>query len=265
MMKKTFPEQSVAITTLLSLVIAIILAVVLKYSFSSFKVLEYIGAISTLSIAFLTVAYVYVTSKQLDVMKNQLCEMTKSRELEAQPLPYLEILTLFFEKPKPFFSPSKSGCRALSRFRIKYKLSNQGTHPAVNIVVTSKIIMNTDGKIFELDGGANELNILDTNTKKAADSEADGFMFNDSDLTKLIRVIRDRRYQKPAILEVKLAYKNIIGGCFLTTCYYNLAPRGDMTFEVLANWESRLASFNIEFSERLEILEMLSPNDGLPT
>ena len=114
-MNYTTTHIKAAESILIILVLAIIGAVIGSHWFPKLEIIPFIGVASTLAIALLTVAYVIVTSRQLLVMQNQLAEMAKSRELDAQPLPVLFVNEVFLEKPDFYYSPPDNKYSAQTR------------------------------------------------------------------------------------------------------------------------------------------------------
>ena len=64
-----------------------------------FSFITFIAGVSTLFVALLTVFYVITTNQQFSVMESQLEEMQKSRELQAQPLPTIQVNKVYLETP----------------------------------------------------------------------------------------------------------------------------------------------------------------------
>ncbi|MFN9245084.1 MAG: hypothetical protein ACK6DG_14085, partial [Cyanobacteriota bacterium] len=136
-------QQKVASVTALIVLTGIVLlsatGLLLNRSQPNFQFLPFIGGVSTLAVALLTVAYVLTTSDQLSVMHAQLDQMRRSRDFEAQPLPIVEIERVKLEKPRFFYTPPEDSYSALTRTFVYLRLRNSGTHPAVNVICSGKI------------------------------------------------------------------------------------------------------------------------------
>ncbi len=97
---------------------------------------------STFILALLTLAYVYITSKQLDVMAQQLNETKRDRELQNQPLPWINKVEICIEKPRVFYSPpEKNPYRTLARYFVYFNIKNAGSFPAISIDITASIMI----------------------------------------------------------------------------------------------------------------------------
>ena len=115
-----------------------------------YDLINSISAAGTFVIALLTLAYVYITSRQLDIMGEQLKENKKDRELQNQPLPWITSLLLTIENPDFYYSPPEQKYEALSRYYTKFKVKNVGGCPAVSVDISATLeIQSGDGtKLF---------------------------------------------------------------------------------------------------------------------
>jgi hypothetical protein len=255
-------HKKVAVPITIALVLAIVGTLLVRIWLPDYDVVSFIGAMATLAIALLTVAYLIVTSKQLGVMDKQLQEMARTRELEAQPLPYLEITKVFLERPRFFYTPPEDRYQASFRLFINYRLSNRGAHAAVNIITAARVTLHVKNEELTLDGGAEEISVLGPGEGHPPTKEhSNNFLFTEDRITTLLGILRDRSYRNPALLSIRFIYRNILGGCFANTWYFEFAPRSEEDFDILANWDSRLVSFQTEYKEQINELKKLRGKD----
>jgi hypothetical protein len=262
-MKKLFTQhKDVATFIAVALILAVVGALLARLWLPQFDILEFVSVAATLAIAMLTVAYVLVTSSQLGVMQQQLGEMARTRELEAQPLPYLEIKKVFFERPRFFYTPPEDQYHANPRLLVAYRLVNRGSHPAVNIVSAAKVVLKIDDEEFVFDGGADEISVLGPQAEHPPESSStEHFLFTENYLTRLVAGLRDRSFRSPPLLSVRLIYRNVLGACFAGTWYFQLSPKSEKDFEVLGNWESQLVSFDARYKDQISELRRVQNKD----
>ena len=255
-------QKNTAILVLVGLIVCIIVAVLVQVWFPDFKVIPFIGVVSTLSIALLTVAYVIVTSSQLNVMHSQLTEMSRSRELSAQPLPLLILDKVNLSRPRFFYTPPDDSYLAKPRLFVYFKLTNQGIHPAVNIITAARLIINTNGSDITFGSSENEIDVIGAASEFPPENENFlSFMFNDDELDKLVNILRDRSFRDQPLIAIRLIYKNILGACFAGTWFFEFFTKSEDDFHILGNWETKLVSFDAEYKEELKQLRTLQDKD----
>jgi hypothetical protein len=256
-------QKKVAVPITIALILAIVGTLLVNIWLPNYDVVSFIGAMATLAIALLTVAYLIVTSKQLGVMDRQLQEMARTRELEAQPLPYLEITKVFLERPRFFYTPPEDKYEATFRLFVNYRLSNRGAHPAVNVITAARVTSHMKNEVITLDGGAEEISVLGPGEWHPPTKEnSNDFLFAEDRITTLLSILRDRSFRNPALLSIRVIYRNILGGCFANSWYFAFAPRSEEDFDILANWDSRLVSFQTEYKEQINELRKLREKDS---
>lgn len=229
--------------------------------FQKIDVVEFVAAASTFTIALLTVAYVRVTSGQLAVMKRQLDEMGKARELGSQPFPAVEIQRIVLEKPNFFYTPPEKEYSTNPRSYVEYKVINHGSVPAVGTVSAASIMFGDDeGELIQ--GGASFVSILGP-SETIPEEGNKIFLFTGKEHNRLMSHLVDKKYRNPPALFIRTICRNILGGCFASTWMYEFSPKNEEDFEVLTNWRSKVASFEIDFGNELERLRSLKgKNDG---
>lgn len=261
-MNSKLGQTRTAILILVALIVAILAGIIVQIWIPGFRVIPYIGVVSTLSIAFLTVAYVLVTSSQLRVMTGQLSEMARTRELDAQPLPLLHVQKFHLERPRFFYTPPDDRYHANPRFLVSYKLVNQGIHPAVNIVAAGRLIMRVDDDEIRISGGAREIDVLASSEEfPHEDGHYLHFLFTGDKINSLIKVLRDRSYSNPPLVAIRLLYKNVLGACFAGTWFFEFSPKTEDDFAILGNWDTKMTSFDVEYKEELKRLPKLKGKD----
>jgi hypothetical protein len=141
-------QEYIRIAKYILIVLALTVAGAIGFSIYDpfFLSLPFIGGVSTLFITVLTVLYVITTSQQFSVIESQLEEMRRGRELQAQPLPIIQVDKVYIEAPTLFSVPPFDGRWVMSRNHAEYHLYNQGGHPAVNPAVSGKLVMSRGNK-----------------------------------------------------------------------------------------------------------------------
>lgn len=231
------------------------------------NVFNYISGLATVVIAILTMAYVYVTSRQLEVMAGQLEQMEIERRLQNQPLPYMSDIVVRIEKPGFFFSTldkdnPNNPYSAHTRYLAKVRLRNIGSHPAVCIDVSARI---------EVPDGAKERYFLATSINIATIGEKenypidgevyDGFLFAGDWDGAVIEALRERNPDRLPIVSCRILFRNIMGGCFMSTCKYRLYPGKEEDDSLFVNWLSEMKSFWIRHKNDVENLGRLLGSD----
>lgn len=260
-MKRYAWQAAVAAAVGLALVAAVIFAVV-RFSDSDapdFDVVTFISVAATLAIALLTVAYVGVTAGQLSVMRRQLDEMARSRELDAQPLPCVELTRVYLERPRVFYTPPTDEYSAATRLNLEFRLVNYGGNPAVNVVVTAKVGVRGRTATDFIDLGAHAIGVMGSGSWVTSGFEETraSLLSSGENSARLLAELRERDYSKPPYLGVRILYRNLLGACFTGEWRYLLATRSEEDFEVLASWEARLVAFEVTYKERIAELARL--------
>lgn len=261
-MNATTTHIKAAESILIILVFAIIVAVIGRQWFPTLEIIPFIGVASTLAIALLTVAYVIVTSRQLLVMENQLAEMAKSRQLDAQPLPVLLVNKVFLEKPHFYYSPPDNEYSAQTRLFVEFKIINQGTHPTVNLIVNANPVFKINDKPTTLGGDSDHVSILGPGMSYPSQQDQTAFlMFNDLRINELVSILRDKEYRNPPYISIKISHKNLLGACFANTWIFQFMLKDQKDFPTAINWQSRLTSFKVEYKDEIQKLEKIREKD----
>lgn len=231
---------------------------------------QILSGFSTFIVAILTAAYVLTTNNQLAVMEKQLEEMSKGRELENQPFPWIENPIFKIEKPKVYYSPPHNEAEILSLYRIEYKIKNIGKGAAVGIFIDPKFIVDIDSDKFEYDCVTRKIEVIEEG--KYYEYEKPWFdNCNMVSITSDIKYLTLKSLIKGKILNlpkfhVIIYYRNFLGATFRINCSYNVMrtldptkPGNDMS--IVRDWLSKLTDAQVKFSTELKQVEATFPID----
>jgi len=250
-----------ALWVLAALIALIVLGFIFKYFNPDIDLIAYIGGISTLAVALLTVAYVLTTSNQLSVMNRQLEEMKKGREYQAQPLPILHDVEVSLERPRVFYTPPEARYSAQSRAKVKFRIKNEGSHPAINTVLTAWIRLSpNNGMSFDSSSRLVEV-VAEGGSYPPTEGGYDSFLFPDDHDGKLIGAIRDKNLREPPVLKVRTIFRNTLGACYTTTSLFMLYMKDADDEPILTNWHSSIVAFSVNYKSALEQLPKLFKRD----
>lgn len=238
---------------LICLLSSLVILVVLNFIIKEFDIVTYLTGISSFIIAILTVFYVLTNSNQLDVMSKQLVEMKKDRELQNQPLPWIENVRFKIDAPRLFYSPPDKKHSFISRYSGYIDLINLSDCPAISIDITSKLIIKNREEETVLESIFERVDTLAGN-KRYPRNESDkkiSFLFSSDETGKLFSILRD--FSKTPILKVDIVYRNILGGCFLIENEYQLIQHKEDD-DMINLWHTDIVSFETKEKEILEKL-----------
>lgn len=247
-----------ALWVLAALIALIIIGVAARYFNPDIDLVAYVGGVSTLAVAFLTVAYVVTTNNQLSVMNRQLDEMRKAREYQAQPLPMLRDVEVLLERPRVFYTPPDASYSAHSRIFAKFRVRNEGSHPSINTVLSAWIGLpsSKDKRTFDCASCLVEI-IAEGSSYPPTEGGYADFMFVDDHNGLLIGAIRDKRLREPPIFKVRSIFRNALGACYATTSHYMLYMKSAADESILTEWHSSIVAFPVKFKAELEQLPKL--------
>ena len=200
-----------------------------------------------------------MASGQLDIMKKQLSEMHKGRQLESQPLPVLDISKIAIEPPRVFSSPSGDEHAFHTRLRIDFTLKNHTSHPAVNVVASGVIVMNGNKKPEVTRCVPTQLDILAADETYPVEEEVrnpDFLFLADKDDEMLSRFQKKAPAMLP-VLQSHIIYRNVLGACFAVDVAFRLVPAKQEDGETLKEWQSLMVSFPVEFKDKLAEMAVL--------
>ena len=218
-----------------------------------------LSGVSSFIIAMLTIAYVYINSKQQQIMTKQLREMEKDRELQSQPLPCIKNIDMYIEKPKFYYTPPNQDTDPYSmhsRYRVLINLQNISNYPAVSVDVIAKIIVpRKDSNNITLSSTAIRIQTLSENQCFPDENHDDSFLFPEDFSGDFISSIRENRHDLLPILKINILYRNIIGGAFIISQHYNIYPKNEDQDKLINNWLVEIKSFKIKFKSEIEIMK----------
>jgi hypothetical protein len=222
---------------------------------------DILAAGSTYAVSLLTVGYVLTTSRQLDVMADQLEEAKRYRELQYQPLPWINRIDLYVEKPRLFFSPTKNHAEFdyefISRYIARSAIKNLGTSPAICIDILAKIIIPQENKTsVDLNSVSKRIDVLESGEIYPSDIVGSlEHMFSGDEEGKFLNSIRETSPAKIPHFGLKILYKNIMGGCFIISNEFFVHPKNLEQDRVIAKWLGLMASFPVEYKDEIASLK----------
>lgn len=220
--------------------------------------MSYVSGGAMLVVALLTIIYVYVTSRQLEVMGEQLEEMKADRQLQSQPLPFISDVRLEIEKPTLYYSPPEGEHEALARYTVKVKVKNVGVSPAVCVDLSARIRLGSNGESRYWE--SNSINIPTLEEKQEYpfnDLDKDWFLYADDNEGNLLKDLRQRDFRKYPVLCFRVLYRNVLGACFVMFCEHRVYPKGSDNDSMIDGWLSGITTFNIKYKDDIEKLEEL--------
>ena len=249
------------IAVLVGLAVFSVFALILKvfFDYPNFNPTAYITAISLLAIAILTIVYTLMASGQLEIMKKQLDEMHKTRQLESQPLPVVDISSVSIEPPRVFHSPSGDRHTFHTRIRADFSLINHTSHPAVNLVASGLIVLKEGKTSSVIRSTPEQLDILAADEIFPSDEEErnlDFLFLADKDDEILSRFQKKSPSLLP-VLHARIVYRNVLGACFAVDVAFRLIPAKQEDEETLKEWQSHIVSFPVEYKDKLAEMAVL--------
>ena len=241
----------------IALFLIFLIFAILKILNSEFDFITYIAGISSFFIALLTVLYVLTSSKQFEIMSNQLKEMEQERKLQERPLPYLGNIRMEIERPKFYFVPPTKEYSFQSRYFVKSGIGNLSISPAVCTDIIVELQINRDSSLKNLQTSTKRLNILPGNKK--TEEKDFSVMFCGDDEAFLFDAIREEKAVDYPKIKIIIVYKSISGGYFLQTNYYYIAPYSE-TENKLIEWHTHIVQFKTRYKSELKTLLELYPD-----
>ncbi|AOY76702.1 hypothetical protein [Clostridium formicaceticum] len=227
----------------------------ISYRNPKFEFITYLSGSSTFIVAVLTVLYVFTTSKQLDIMSNQLEEMKKDRELQSQPLPYVENIKIIVDKPKFFYTPPEDEYSFHSRYRLKAILNNLSEAAAICIDFSACIIIPTENEKLSLECTLYRIDVMEGKSRL---DEGDGInlLYPLDRNGKFFQALRSKGAKTYPRLYIKSFYRNVSGGCFTYTNEYYIIPDVNKD-DTIKDWHTQIVSFETKYKDKLSDLRLL--------
>ncbi len=246
----------------LTISLFILTVIYLMKSEQTLKPTDYVSCLASVSIVFLTAAYVFVTSRQLETMNSQLLEMKTSREHTSQPIPFITPSKLCFERPRLFFTPPENNFAGHSRLHINCDAINPGNAPALSVNICACVMLQQkdENSCGAFKSTVEYLDILPFSEKPIEDKKI-SFMFPDDTKAELIDAIRTCRPDKAPILRICVVYKNMLGACFSCRQAFQLFYDTTEQDRVLENWQSQITAFGCSLKKEITQLKKIRDKD----
>lgn len=245
-----------ALWVLAGLALLVVVGVAIFWKNPDFPILSFVGGISTLAVALLTVAYVITTSGQLAVMNAQLEQMQRSRDFQAQPLPVTKLTKVEIENPRVFYSPPEDEYSALGRVYAHFQVQNEGTHPAINVVLSGRLLIPLDKGSQSFESASILAEVVPESGVFPSSGNVD-FMFTSDRKAEFIEALRRRDPKRQPVLSVMTIFRNALGSCFAATSYFQLSIPDSRTETRLTTWHSALVAFPVQFKAEIERLRKI--------
>jgi hypothetical protein len=204
------------------------------------------GALNTLISGIALIGVIYA----LFLQHRQLHEMQRSLGLQQQPMLSVDKFEFEIDRPAVFTSPSSPVCEALSRFHCALTLKNISEIPAINIIVSTiliiplskdELIINSIGEHFPVISGNSSV-------------DAKTMLVPQVKRTALFQVLRKKdAYSLPRV-QVEFVYRNLLGTCFRVRQALNIIMKDEIE-EDLKAWHTAISSFSSTFQEELSAME----------
>jgi hypothetical protein len=212
-----------------------------------YDLISSISAAGTFVIALLTLAYVYITSRQLDVMNEQIIENRKDRELQSQPLPWMTSFGVSIEKPKFYYSPPQKSHRTLSRYFAIFRIKNVGGCPAVSVDISAVLEIPTGDSTKYFTATSERIETLEEKlTYPLENNQFYDILFSGDVKGEFLTAIREKNPLKLPKISIRILYRNILGGCFKISNRYIIYAKTEDQDSIISDWLSSITSFNIK-------------------
>jgi hypothetical protein len=237
-----------------------------SYAHPDFKLPDILSAGSTYAVAVLTVGYVLTTSRQLDIMRDQLDEAKRNRELSNQPLPWIQQIELLIERPRlftvPNFNYSGSGNEVeysfYSRYHFEHKVKNIGNSPAVAVDISTILAIPHNDTPLKFGAVSERIDVLEPGEIYPPNTSHNlSHLFASDSKGETLGSLREMHPQKVPYLLLRIIYKNILGGCFLIDNKFIIYPKDDNQYEIIKKWLTSIAAFPIEYKYDINTLYQL--------
>jgi len=183
------------------------------------------------------------------IQQQQLAEMRRSFMLQQQPVLAVKPGEFRIDRPRLFTSPGKPGCAALSRYRCDITITALTDTPAVAAVLRTSLFSCDKALSETLFSCGEHIPLVAANDPQTVD-----VMFvPDEPHDILFRALRNRDAFALPTISVQLAYRNMVGACFLIQQSFHVVPKKDVEDE-LKGWHAAIASFPARHQEQITAL-----------
>ena len=248
-------EWLLAVAVLIILVFGIVAFFVLLPP-ELMTVANFIGYASSLSTIIMVLVYLFTTSRQLNIMRNQLNEMQFSRNVEVQPLPYLEKERVTLELPRYYTSPATEFKRMtiLCRFFFDFTVTNIGNGPAIAVDFIPKLY-------GVVSAGKKEDTLVESIGKRVecislreGDSRKIGLMFLDAGHKTVETLLKKYR----VALACTITYKNALDMAFKEEMGFWISIPSEKEVKTIKSCLKTVKTAEIDFAEQVKEFEYLN-------
>jgi hypothetical protein len=257
------PRQIVLVVFFLLILLIFVFSYIYSKDNSNRDFIATLSGTATVIVALLTLSYVYITSRQLDIMQKQLEENKKDRELSNQPLPWINDIKFYLEKPEFYYNPPQKEYSFQSRYFACFHLKNVGTSPAVVVDVSASLLVKNKNQKTTFSTAAIRVETLEEKQiyPHNEDEEDNNLMFAGDKKGIVLDALREANMENFPELHVTVLFRNVLGGCFLVNNIYRLYPKDKDQDSVFSNWLTLISSFTIKYKKELEMLPSLLAKD----
>lgn len=221
----------------------------------SMTVANFIGYASSLSTVIMVLVYVLTTSRQLQVMHRQLEEIKYSRNVQSQPLIFLEGEKLALQLPRYYVGPQDDfmSMRVLCRLSFMATVRNIGNGPAISIDFIPSLAENRQGKTSTLVESTGER--IECISLREGDQQRISFLFIDRNH----EVVASLLERNPVRLHAIMLFKNALGMTYKEEMEYiaEVDTRNKEDMEILKKSLKILKTADIDFSDYIRKFESL--------
>ena len=219
------------------------------------SITNFVAYLSGLSTSIMVFVYIVIYSRQLDTMSKQLEEMQFSRDVQVQPLPYLQEGKASLKLPRYYIDPSTnfSKMKLASFVNVSFKILNLGNGPAITVDFIPHLFTGPRIKkpvILDKDTFCTPIDCipLKSNPPQAIDFQFD----NGKDGKEILEgLIEDFRI----MVSFSIAYKNAIGKPFYEDVSFWLVVMSKKDLETIKSGLKLIHTAPIDFLNQLKQFE----------
>jgi hypothetical protein len=219
---------------------------------------NFIAYLSGLSSSIMVLVYLVTYSRQLDTMSKQLSEMKFARDVQVQPLPYLQQGKASMLLPSYYVSPSNNfkKMELCSFVQANFNIINHGNGPAIGVDFIPHLLTGSKVKkpeILDKDILSAPVDCVPLKTETAQTIE-----FNLDDKSDGQKILEALTEDKRIAIDFSITYKNALGKPFLEEIAFwlNVMSEKDLENIKLALKLTRTAS--IDFATELQKYEKIA-------
>jgi hypothetical protein len=219
------------------------------------SITNFVAYLSGLSTAIMVLVYIVIYSRQLDTMSKQLEEMQFTRDVQVQPLPYLQEGKASLKLPRYYVGPSTDFTKMelMSFVKANFKIINHGNGPAIAVDFIPHILTGSRIKepvILDKDTFCAPVDCvpLKLDTPQTIEFQFD----NGSDGKEILETLME---DYRILLRFSIAYKNAIGKPFQERISFWLNVKSKEDLERIKSSLKLIHTAPIDFSNQLQKFE----------